>query len=52
VLDLSYTPLTDAGVRELKSLKNLQKVNLSGTPVTKEGLQELRDALPKCTVTW
>ena len=40
-LDLSHTPVTDAGLRELAPLKNLTTLNLSHTPVTDAGLREL-----------
>jgi hypothetical protein len=37
--------VTDAGLKELKDLKNLTSLVLAGTPVT-----ELKEALPKYSV--
>ncbi len=41
VVDLSFTGLTDAGLKDLAGLKQLQKLVLSGTSVTDAGMQEL-----------
>jgi Leucine-rich repeat (LRR) protein len=41
VLDLSDTRVSDAGLKELAPLKNLQILDLSGTRVTDAGLKEL-----------
>jgi len=40
-LDLSWTKVTDAGLKELASLKNLERLDLRGTAVSGEGLKEL-----------
>jgi internalin A len=40
-LDLSYTKITDAGLRELHKLKNLTSFNLWSTGITDAGLKEL-----------
>jgi Ran GTPase-activating protein (RanGAP) involved in mRNA processing and transport len=42
--------VTDAGLKELASLKNLSKLDLSDTQVTDEGLKELQKALPNCRI--
>src|SRR5262245_37392912 len=42
-VDLDTTKVTDAGLRELKELKSLQLLNLSGTKVTDAGLKELKE---------
>jgi len=42
--------VTDAGLKELISLKNLQTLLLGGTQVTDAGVVELRKALPKCVI--
>jgi Leucine-rich repeat (LRR) protein len=49
-LDLAKTPVTDAGLKELTELKNLQKLFLSDTQVTDAGVAELKKALPDCKV--
>ena len=46
VLDLSETQITDAGLKELVGLKNLQTLKLGFTRVTDAGLVTLR-ALPR-----
>ncbi|MEI4883989.1 hypothetical protein, partial [Klebsiella pneumoniae] len=43
VLNLLGTPVTSAGLKELKDLKNLQMLTLSGTQVTDAGLKELKE---------
>jgi hypothetical protein len=45
-LDLSGSPITDAGLTHLKGLKNLCHVNLANTAVTAEGMENLQQALP------
>jgi hypothetical protein len=40
-VDLSSTPVTDAGLKELAVLKQLRTLSLRGTPVTDAGLKEL-----------
>jgi hypothetical protein len=40
-LDLSYTNVTDAGLKELAGLKSLQTLDLGSTHVTGAGLREL-----------
>ena len=40
-LDLSFTKITDAGIKELTGLKQLERLDLSDTRVTDAGLKEL-----------
>jgi internalin A len=40
---LAWTQITDAGLKELAALKNLQTLNLNGTQITDAGLKELAD---------
>ncbi len=56
-LNLSATKMTDAGMKEIKELKNLIYLSLNGTGdlsrdanVTAAGLKELQEALPKCQI--
>src|SRR5262245_11608864 len=42
-VDLKSTPVTDAGLKELKKLKSLVWLGLSGTKVTDTGLKELKE---------
>ena len=41
-LDLTFTAVTDAGLKELEKCPNLQALNLSYTAVTDEGLRQLK----------
>jgi internalin A len=50
-LHLDDTEVTDAGLKELYNLRNLEELSLKGTHVTKAGLSELRKALPECNVS-
>ena len=42
------TQITNAGLKELAGLTNLQMLHVGGTMVTEAGLIELRKALPEC----
>ena len=42
--------MTDHGLKELASLKNLYTLDLRATQVTDAGAQELQKALPKCRI--
>jgi len=42
--------VTDAGLKELQNLKNLDSLFLVDTKVTDEGVKELQEALPKCEI--
>jgi hypothetical protein len=45
-----YTQVTDAGLKELTGLKNLQELNVFRTQVTATGEKMLRSALPGCQI--
>ncbi|MCX5653361.1 MAG: hypothetical protein NTY65_01745 [Planctomycetota bacterium] len=51
MLYLGGTPITDAGVKDLKELKDLQRLNLTGTKITDAGLKDLRQALPTTDIS-
>jgi Leucine-rich repeat (LRR) protein len=51
-LELSDTPITDAGLKHLAKLSNLETLHLTGTSVTEAGVQRLQSQLPRCKVTW
>ena len=42
--------MTDAGLKELKDLKQLTTLSLGGPKVTDAGVKELQAALPKCKI--
>ena len=50
MVDLVFSKVTDAGLKELARLKQLQSLWLGGTKVTDAGLKELKQALPKCHI--
>jgi hypothetical protein len=43
--------VTDAGLKELKELKQLTTLNLRSAKVTDAGVKELQEALPKCKIS-
>jgi hypothetical protein len=47
---LRETAITDAGLKELASLKGLTLLNVSKTKVTDAGVGELKKALPNLQV--
>jgi hypothetical protein len=49
-LDLGETQVTDAGLKNLKELKNRSWLYLGRTQTTGAGIDELRKALPKCNI--
>ena len=49
-LDLTYTQITDAGLKEVAKLQQLTSLELRGTGVTDAGAAELKKALPKCKI--
>ena len=48
---LGYTKVTDAGLKELASLKSLETLSLRGTKVTDAAVKELQEALPDCRIS-
>jgi internalin A len=42
--------VTDAGLKDLKELKNLTTLYLINTKVTDAGVAELQKTLPKCKI--
>lgn len=44
--------LTDAGIKHLVSLTNLEWLNLRGIKASAAGVAELRKALPQCQIEW
>ena len=42
-VSFNFKPVTDAGLKELKDLKQLTSLNLDNTKVTDAGLKELKD---------
>ena len=42
--------VTDAGLKELTALKELQTLDLTGTQVTDSGVAALQKALPDCKI--
>ena len=44
------TEVTDAGLKELKGLKALTRLEVGNTKVTDEGVKDLQKALPGCRV--
>jgi internalin A len=49
-LSLRGTKVTNAGLKELNRLKNLQHLDLGSSEVTEAGVAELQRALPRCTI--
>ncbi len=49
-LSLHRSPITDRGLPELKRLKNLTRLVLTGTKVTAAGVADLQKALPNCKI--
>jgi hypothetical protein len=50
-LRLGGDRVTDASLKPLAALKNLQTLRLVNTQVTDAGVKELQQALPECTIT-
>ena len=49
-VNLPATKVTDAGLKELKDLKQLTSLNLYATKVTADGVADLQKALPGCKI--
>jgi hypothetical protein len=47
---LYNTAITDAGLKHIKELQNLQILHLQNTKVTDAGVKELKQAQPKCNI--
>ncbi|MEN6450633.1 MAG: hypothetical protein ABFC96_09095 [Thermoguttaceae bacterium] len=52
ILNLSGSPVTDAGLKHLQELKNLHHLTLTGTLVTVDGVDKLRRALPHVGIVY
>jgi hypothetical protein len=50
-LNLEGTPITDAGLKHLYSLKKLRYIRLSNTKITRKGLDDLEKALPNAGIS-
>jgi hypothetical protein len=50
-LSPQFAPLTDAGLKELRSLKCLQSLFLNGIKVTDAGINDLRNVLLSLNVS-
>ena len=49
-LHLIYSPITDAGLKEVAKLKQLNNLYLEGTNVTEAGVTQLEKELLKCII--
>ena len=50
-VNLAGTGVTDAGLKELKHLKQLTRLDLGQTKVTDDGVADLQKALPGCRIS-
>lgn len=51
-LRLSFTAVSDEGVKLLSKLSELSYLELAETRVTDDGLKEFQKVLPECEVYW
>ena len=51
-LALAGSFLTDAGIKHLAGLTNLESLDLRRTKATAAGIAEQQTALPKCKIEW
>ena len=51
VVILCGTQITNAGLKDLKELKGLQRLDLADTKITTAGLKDLEHALPKTRIS-
>jgi hypothetical protein len=49
-LNLAHTAISDAGLGELRQLKRLDYLNVTGTRATPEGIAALKKVFPDCKV--
>lgn len=52
MLDLSRTPLTDEGLRELANSSSLRRLYVSKTNVTAAGVDAFREMNSRCWISW
>jgi hypothetical protein len=52
MLSLDNAPVTDAGLKELAPLKQLQYLGLFRTKATDNGVSQLQKALPQCHISY
>ncbi|PHR98983.1 MAG: hypothetical protein COA78_25535 [Blastopirellula sp.] len=50
ILDLDNNPITDADLKYIKQLKNLEDLDIRKTKITYAGYLSLREALPNCAI--
>jgi len=51
-LGINGLPITDAGVAELHSLKNLRLLRAYATNCTQDGIAKFQAAVPACEIRW
>ena len=51
-VSLRNTGLTNAAVKDLRLLKDLEELDLTGTEITAQAIEAIRSALPNCRVVW
>lgn len=51
-LGLTDTQITDASVKYFKNFKKLREINLLRTKITERGARELKQALPRCFISY
>jgi len=52
VLSLQETNLTAEGIRQLASMKGLEKLHIGGIDIPREAVEELQRQLPDCQVSF
>ena len=51
-LRIPRTDITDDGLKHLKGQVNLRSLDLRQTDLSDEGVRMLREALPRCAITF
>ncbi len=51
-LSLAGSGLSDAGIKQLAALPNLEWLDLRRTKASAAGVSELQKALPNCQIVW